>query len=505
MLLSYNELCEVVDQGVITNVTPERINAASIDITLAETLWIEKSVLHPPIIDLSAKPREYPPFEKIWMGEAGRVIEPGQFLLASSQEEFNLPDDLCANYFLNSSLARAGLNAALAMWCLTGDTLIPLLDGTKVPIEDLAGRQAWLYSVDDAGRTVPGFASKVWQTREVTDLIELILDDHSVVRCTPEHMFRLRSGAWASASDLSVGTPLMSVPRKYDAYNGTHELVYSPVGFRRKWVATHGMVDRELYGELPKGYVVHHIDHNPYNNQPNNLVRMTMAEHVKHHHDTLPGPRREALSQQRSEKAQRQNQERWASSEARQAMSVWATENNVAQSMQDFVREHKDVWYVRVLAGYVRKTTETLIARGLPVTPDNYITHKRQNAPTIAKLESVFGSFESAVEAAEYRNHRVIGLRELRFTQPIPVYDMTVEKHHSFVLDNGLVSHNCDPGWYGSTLTLELKNWLSYNRLLLRPGMKIGQVVFHRVTPVPEERSYKTLGSYNDSQGPSTR
>lgn len=119
-MLSYNELCELVEQGIITNVTPERINAASIDITLAETLWVEKTLHYAPVVDLSAKPREYPRFEKLFMGPEGYVAEPGQFLLASSQEKFNLPNDLCADYYLNSSLARAGLNAALAMWCDPG-------------------------------------------------------------------------------------------------------------------------------------------------------------------------------------------------------------------------------------------------------------------------------------------------------------------------------------------------------------------------------------------------
>ena len=55
----------------------------------------------------------------------------------------------------------------------------------------------------------------------------------------------------------------------------------------------------------------------------------------------------------------------------------------------------------------------------------------------------------------------------------------------------------CDPGWHGSVLTIELFNNLSHHRLLLTPGMKIGQVVFYTGEAVPDQNSYATKGQYN--------
>jgi dCTP deaminase len=55
----------------------------------------------------------------------------------------------------------------------------------------------------------------------------------------------------------------------------------------------------------------------------------------------------------------------------------------------------------------------------------------------------------------------------------------------------------CDPGWHGSALTLELKNNLQSGSLVLKPGMKIGQMIFLRGLPVPEEHSYAKVGRYN--------
>lgn len=59
----------------------------------------------------------------------------------------------------------------------------------------------------------------------------------------------------------------------------------------------------------------------------------------------------------------------------------------------------------------------------------------------------------------------------------------------------------CDAGWNNSTLTLELKNCLRFQSLRLRPGMKIGQIVFFEHEEVPVEGSYATKGQYNGDDG----
>jgi dCTP deaminase len=64
-------------------------------------------------------------------------------------------------------------------------------------------------------------------------------------------------------------------------------------------------------------------------------------------------------------------------------------------------------------------------------------------------------------------------------------------------LENALATW-CDPGWHGSKLTLELTNLLNCHDILLRPGDRIGQMVFHRVKPVPEDKSYAKVGRYNN-------
>lgn len=68
-------------------------------------------------------------------------------------------------------------------------------------------------------------------------------------------------------------------------------------------------------------------------------------------------------------------------------------------------------------------------------------------------------------------------------------------------LDNLFACH-CDPGWTGSSLTLELKNELRFHAIRLTPGMRIGQVLFHKHThEVPASRSYYVRGRYNEDTG----
>jgi dCTP deaminase len=54
----------------------------------------------------------------------------------------------------------------------------------------------------------------------------------------------------------------------------------------------------------------------------------------------------------------------------------------------------------------------------------------------------------------------------------------------------------CDPGWGPSRLTMELHSLSKYHELPLWPGMRIGQMVFHRMSKEPEV-SYQQSGHYN--------
>jgi len=57
-----------------------------------------------------------------------------------------------------------------------------------------------------------------------------------------------------------------------------------------------------------------------------------------------------------------------------------------------------------------------------------------------------------------------------------------------------------DAGWHGAQLTMEFKNMNRYHSLLIKPGMRIGQMVFFQHEAVGEN-SYAVKGSYNNTVG----
>ena len=115
-LLTHDELIVLVEEGVIQNCYTNQVNAASIDITLGYTVWIED--LADTVVDLAAK--ETPNMKSINIAGSGYDLAPGAFILASSREVFNLPNNIAAEYKLKSSLARAGLDHLNAGWADPG-------------------------------------------------------------------------------------------------------------------------------------------------------------------------------------------------------------------------------------------------------------------------------------------------------------------------------------------------------------------------------------------------
>lgn len=104
-------------RGVIQNVDPDYVNAASIDITLGPKVLREKVLTTPRILNLSK--RDPLPTTEMDCTD-GIILRPGDFILAQSEQVFNLPPDISAEYKLKSSMARIGLNHCLAGWCDAG-------------------------------------------------------------------------------------------------------------------------------------------------------------------------------------------------------------------------------------------------------------------------------------------------------------------------------------------------------------------------------------------------
>ena len=120
MLLTYTELTHLLDTGVVRGAQKGHVNGASIDLCLGSKVLVEA----PPggdssVVDLMDKAT--PPMREVDLLKTGYYdLAPLQFCLASSLETFFLTNDLAAEFKLKSSLARAGLDHALAGHCDPG-------------------------------------------------------------------------------------------------------------------------------------------------------------------------------------------------------------------------------------------------------------------------------------------------------------------------------------------------------------------------------------------------
>jgi dCTP deaminase len=116
MLLSYTELVELIEQGVI-DAPVEHVNGVSIDVTLDNIVMIENQGLS----SCKTWAKDFDdmlPLDINEHNEAGEYwLKPDEFILASTVEEFNLPSDIACFFFLKSTLARHGLEHLHAGLC----------------------------------------------------------------------------------------------------------------------------------------------------------------------------------------------------------------------------------------------------------------------------------------------------------------------------------------------------------------------------------------------------
>lgn len=124
MLLSGNEILELIrEKGLITykdgrEFDEKHVNAASVDVTLGPVIMVEQDAEE--VVDVYK--RGVPtPYTSIMLGkETEYHMEPGEFILAQTNEIFNLPSDISARFILKSTAARNGLDQADAGWCDAG-------------------------------------------------------------------------------------------------------------------------------------------------------------------------------------------------------------------------------------------------------------------------------------------------------------------------------------------------------------------------------------------------
>lgn len=175
--------------------------------------------------------------------------------------------------------------------CFTGDTMIALVDGRHLSINDLIvehsyGKQNYVYTVNETTFEIEAKPIvNVFQTKITKSLVRITLDSDEQFTCTPEHLIMLRDGQYCKAQDLFEGCSLMPLYTKIaDKGLVGYRLVYFPM--EDAWHYEHRAFVNNR--NIPKGNVVHHCNYNKLDNSPRNLKDITKKKHKKiHNNNTL--------------------------------------------------------------------------------------------------------------------------------------------------------------------------------------------------------------------------
>lgn len=266
--------------------------------------------------------------------------------------------------------------------CFIGDTRVALLDGTNPTFEELGLRFRpndifWVYGFDETGVRA-SMAHHPRITKYVTDLLEITLDNYSVICCTPDHQFLTLDGNWVEAQELVKSLSLMPLARATSFKGGwaDYERIWCPV--RKTRITTHQLVGRQIFGDFDKRFILHHRDERKRNNCPSNLVLRDRGRHACFHttkrHQTDPD---------------------WVK-KLRCGHEKYRKAGGNEKSRQNMLR---------------------LIRDG--------VIDPRQSA-----------------RCQKQRNHKILALRRISLEKPVAVWDLSVVETPVFGLSNGIFVHN---------------------------------------------------------------
>lgn len=393
--------------------------------------------------------------------------------------------------------------------CVHGDTLIHLADGRDVSIEQLVEefnqkKKNYVFSMNtDTNDITVQPIQNAFCTKEVTELIEITLDNGEIIQCTPEHPFLCANGNYVEAKDLVVGKSLMPL---YSKISGSAKVYNAPINESRskrgyeyivihgKYVPVHRLVANQYYGKKEKGFHTHHIDINSRNNNPENLQYLPKSEHLalhmnlindeyhynfgscsekfhraaieasivarkehpeweekhkknlKKYHDEHP-EWKENLSIKAKEQWEDEELRAWRAEKTREQLKEQKESGEIVQIMQKR-KETFNKHTIERFKQYVLFLKETYSI--IPNTRRLYRLHmeeynqgkdKRTMAPRWESMHRILLDDEIN-EILDTINHQIVSIKYITLDEPVKVYDLTVPPYNNFALSSGVFVHN---------------------------------------------------------------
>ena len=459
--------------------------------------------VHSTIVD----PKRFDPSSFVDVSGDTCIIPPNSFALARTVEYFRIPRNVLTICLGKSTYAR----------CFSGDTRVALADGRALSFVEMIegverGERYFGYGIGRHGQIL---ITELIAPRRVghESLLELVLDDGSVIRATSDHEFMLRDGEMRAAGELAPGTSLMPL---YRTLGRGYESTYQPVtGYM---LPTHRMADawnlrHGVYRDVP-GTHRHHVNHRRLDNDPRNIVRMEASAHLGMHNSSSYGEGFDAEEHGRSiadALSRLKENDAWYAGYRKQrslrAQSCWA-DPEYEEAREDLRERRRERWTPEARearrrrqsehwkddteagrargersrqawenADQARRARQAEHARGLRIRSDITASTVRTALDQTGSLRgaarllgvdcSVFRRFPATIAAFQGRpfaNHKVASVRAVPGEHD--VYCLTAPETGNFALDAGVFVANCgiivnvtplEPEWEGH-VTLEFSN-----------------------------------------------
>jgi hypothetical protein len=369
--------------------------------------------------------------------------------------------------------------------CFSGDTLIPLADGTTSKIKDLVGKDHfYVYSYDTKTKKVvigKGHSARI--TKKKANLVKITLDNGETIKCTLDHPFLCRNGKYVNAKDLTIGTSLMplyrcNVKRDTNIKQNLigYEQVYNPE--TSSWIFTHRLadeynVDNNIYIPTKLEGVRHHKDFNKLNNSPENIVRMTWRSHFNLHarnaniggkvvHQLHPDLYERTIGNKAVKVKALAN-----SLKSRQSISY---KNKRSKISKRYMNEQggkelqsincKKSWEKGKFNNFDQKKSHekrndnmTIIFAKKQFNSNDFSEkewqscmgrHNKNWGYGVLSVDGItrhFGSFDAFKNVVKSNNHTIMSIEIIPDKED--VYDFTVDKYENFALSSGVFVHNC--------------------------------------------------------------
>ena len=370
--------------------------------------------------------------------------------------------------------------------CLKGDTKVRLLDGTNEEIQNLVNKNdIWIYSSNKNGSMIPVKMKNAFATKKVYQTLKITFDDGSSVECTPEHKFLDReTHEWVEAKDLSIYQSLVSIKSKII---DNRESIFIPNGldysgevndlkfYKGRWEATHRRV-AELCGisiHDNKLRDIHHKNLNRLDNRPENLESLTKGDHLaKHNRINHDSGRMDYEKKNFTEESRwrMQNGSKFRTKEGSIQYSkkikeawkngcygehcTWSRYN----TKERFTEDGKDKTAICRLLKYGK----FILTKTDEINKETWNAYKKEycdkyNLRFVLSFETLvkyYNDLDQFKQDAENYNLEVISIEEKQYDVPVQMYCLNVDNDfHAFVLDNGLVTHNCEGNSASSSIT----------------------------------------------------